>query len=173
MFYTNPSPTIITTLNEGLIINTYQAYLTLFGYTKEEVIGETTCYKFYDNYEDRQITLKELSKNGYFENLEINFRKKNGEKIHGLFSGSLITLRGIPHIISVVLDITERDLAQQKLKESEEKYRRLFENAVEMILVVQDSKIKIYNPIFVKLTGYSNKDIDAADYWEFIHPDER
>ena len=173
IFYTNPSPTIITTLDEGLIINTNQAYLTLFGYTKEEVIGEPTVYKFYENPDDRQIALKEIAKNGYFENLEINFKKKNGENIKGLFSGKLITLRGIPHIISVVLDVTERELIQQKLKKSEEKYRSLFENAVEMIVVVQDSKVKIYNPIFARLTGYSNDEITSMPYWEFVHPDER
>jgi len=173
IFYTNPSPTIITTLDEGIIVNINQAYLNLFGYTKDEVIGETTRFKFYENPDDRLLAINEINKNGFFENLKVNFRKKNGEKISGLFSGKLVTLNGSPHLISVVLDITERELSEQKLKKSEEKYRRLFENAVEMIVVVQDSKIKIYNPIFAQLTGYTNEEISSANFWDFIHEDER
>lgn len=173
IFNTNPSPTIITTLDEGIIVNINQAYLNLFGYTKDEVIGETTRFKFYENPDDRQIALSEITKNGFYENLKINFHKKNGDKIIGLFSGKVVSLNGIPHLISVVLDITEQALTEQKLKESEEKYRRLFENAVEMIVVIQDLKIKIYNPIFAQLTGYSNEEIENTLYWEFIHTDER
>ena len=63
--------------------------------------------------------------------------------------------------------------AEDALRASEEKYRLLFENANESILVAQDSRIKFVNPKFMKVMGYSEMELKSRPFAEFIHPDDR
>ncbi|MDF2952147.1 MAG: rpfG8, partial [Anaerocolumna sp.] len=54
-----------------------------------------------------------------------------------------------------------------------EKYRSLFDNAAEMICVIQDGKYKIYNAMFRELTGYSKVDTDNIHYLDLVSPIDR
>jgi len=59
------------------------------------------------------------------------------------------------------------------LKQSEERYRLLIENAAECISVVQDGIIKFTNPQFSKLTGYSPEELKTVSPTDLIHPDDK
>ena len=66
----------------------------------------------------------------------------------------------------------ERKLAEEALRRSEERYRILFENANEGILVLKKDKIIFANHKFFKTTGYM-EDIIQKSFVEFIHKDDR
>jgi PAS domain S-box-containing protein len=68
---------------------------------------------------------------------------------------------------------TERKESEKALSESEEKYRNLFENATQAIFVVQDGKLAFLNPMTAVLTGYSEDELTARPFTEFLHPDDR
>jgi PAS domain S-box-containing protein len=70
-------------------------------------------------------------------------------------------------------EIAVRRRAEETLRESEEKYRSLFENAVEGILIAQGDRIKFANPALQKLFGWSNRVLTSKPFIEFIHPDDR
>ena len=61
----------------------------------------------------------------------------------------------------------------RRLRESEEKYRRLVANAGEAIVVVQDGRLKFLNRMTGDLTGYSAQELASRLFLEFIHPDDR
>jgi PAS domain S-box-containing protein len=61
----------------------------------------------------------------------------------------------------------------QKLKESEEKYRLLVDNANEAIVVAQDGVLKFSNPNATILTGFSAQELAVKSFTDFIHPDDR
>ncbi len=173
IFNTNPNPTLISSLEEGKIVQINQAFTSLFGFANEEVQGKNVLgIHFYDNPEERGRIIKELLQQGFSSNLEINYRNKNGEKIIGLYSGRLILLEGTPHIISVILDITLRKKAEEEIRKSEEKYRNLFRNATEMIIIIQDDKFKMYNPIFQELTGYTQEELAGFHYLNIVHMED-
>jgi PAS domain S-box-containing protein len=71
------------------------------------------------------------------------------------------------------VDITERKLAGEKLRESEEKYRNLVDGADEAILVVQDGMLKFINHKTAELSGYSGPDLMGKPFSEYIYPDDR
>ena len=70
-------------------------------------------------------------------------------------------------------DVSEAKRAEEALKESEEKYRLLVENAAEAIFVAQDGMLKFANRKTTELIGYSKEDLTSKPFPEFIHPDDR
>jgi len=71
------------------------------------------------------------------------------------------------------LEINERRQAEAALRESEEKYRLLFETAQEAIFIAQDGKILFANPATEKISGYALQDLLYQPFFEFIHPTDR
>lgn len=61
----------------------------------------------------------------------------------------------------------------EALRESEEKYRILVENASEAICVLQDGKCQFCNPKMVETSGYSNSSKAGKRFMDLIHPDDR
>lgn len=67
-------------------------------------------------------------------------------------------------------DLRDND---RKLQNSEKKYRLLIETASEGIVVAQGSSLKFFNPIAMKLTGYSEQELFSLPFIELIHQDDR
>lgn len=174
LFNFNPVPTYITSLEEGKIVKVNQAFLDLFDYDEDDVIGKTVFdINIYETPDERKKILKELQQKGFCNNIEIKLKNRQNKNIIGLYSSRTITLGGMNYIISVLLDITKRKKVETALQKSEEKYRSLFDNAAEMICVIQDGKYKIYNAMFRELTGYSKVDTDNIHYLDLVSPIDR
>jgi PAS domain S-box-containing protein len=60
-----------------------------------------------------------------------------------------------------------------RLRDSEEKYRRLVDNANEAIIVAQDGLLKFLNPKAPEIMGYSREELASRPFAEFVHPDDR
>jgi PAS domain S-box-containing protein len=71
------------------------------------------------------------------------------------------------------IDITDRKLMERALQESEDRFRRTFENAaVGMILTGLDGKLLEYNSRFCEFLGYSAEELQGRRFVEFMDPDE-
>jgi len=73
----------------------------------------------------------------------------------------------------MAIDINDMKVAQEALRDSEEKYRKLVENANEGILVVQDGQLKFVNSRVSELTDYSEEELLSRPLIEFVRPDDR
>jgi len=82
-------------------------------------------------------------------------------------SGQPIMLQG------AIYDITARKLTEEALRKNEEKYRLLVENANDAILIIQDERIKFFNPVALKLMGYTANEFLDMSFKVFIHPQDR
>jgi len=63
--------------------------------------------------------------------------------------------------------------ANAELRESEEKYRLLVENANEAVLVVQDGLFKFFNCKTMEISCYSQEELASKPFAELIHPEDR
>jgi len=101
--------------------------------------------------------------------------RKDGTRAYIEVSLSLIVRSGEKPtgFRGIARDVTERKEAEQKLKESEEEYRQLFQNANEAIFVAQDGKLVFLNPMAIKMIGYSGEGLMSRSFVEFIHQDDR
>ncbi|MCF8343805.1 MAG: response regulator, partial [Bacteroidales bacterium] len=68
-------------------------------------------------------------------------------------------------------EINERKTAEMMLRESEEKYRQIFENANDGIMLTIDGIVKFINPKLYEMTGYLPKECIDRPFSEFLHPD--
>jgi len=79
-------------------------------------------------------------------------------------------------IQAIVRDITERNRAEKALRESEEKFRFLSEQALLGLFVIQDGILKYVNQAAADIVGYSTEELTNLEYEgfaEIIHPDDR
>ncbi len=74
---------------------------------------------------------------------------------------------------SLERDISERKLADEALRHSEERYRQVVENASDAIFVAKGGFITFTNPRLTEKTGYSAEEISDVPFTRFIHPEDR
>lgn len=70
-------------------------------------------------------------------------------------------------------EINERIIAERALKESEEKYRILVENANEAIFIIQNKIIKYANPKALNILGFSKDTLLLDDLLDHVHPEDK
>ena len=134
-FKANPQPMSVTTLAEGRYLDVNESFLSMSGYSRDDVIGFTSTELCnYQNQTDRKALLIEpLSHTNVVRNFELKFRTKSGNVRTLLSSSELIELAGEKCILTASSDITERKQLEQELQRSEREFSTLVENSPDVI----------------------------------------
>ncbi len=130
----------------------------IFGYTTDELIDKRGP-KYVVWPQDWPLVNENIRKRitGEIESIQYEFRgiTNRGELRYIEVYGSRTSYRGRPAVIGTLLDITKRRRAEELLKDAEQKYRSIFENAVEGIFQsAPEGKLISANPAFAKMLGY-------------------
>ncbi|MBI5249867.1 MAG: PAS domain S-box protein [Desulfomonile tiedjei] len=105
---------------------------------------------------------------------ESRFIREDGAVIYGEYASVLADYQGEPAVLSVGRVTTERKRAEDALRENEKRYRELVEKANDIIYLTDEKGLLlIFNPVALRITGYSQTEIDHKHYLELIHPESR
>ncbi|OYT62145.1 hypothetical protein B6U81_01430, partial [Thermoplasmatales archaeon ex4484_30] len=166
----------ICIIKDGLVIFANPRLLQMGGYSEEDVINqpfskfiaEEALDEVMERYRCRMAGEKVES------TYETMLKRKDGGIIFAEFNVSIIDYEGGKAELVIVRDITERKKMEEALKESEEKFRGLVENAHDAIYIITPEGFEYVNPAFEELTGYSSKEILSREFsfWNLIHPDD-
>lgn len=130
-FNCSPDPITISTLKEGRFIEVNDSFVQLSGYGREEAIGHTAFeLNIWVNEDDRLKLIHQLQTQGVIRNWEIAYRCKSGEIMTSLLSAEVIDLDGVPYILAVNHNITERKQTEAQLRLSAQRDRILAETLV-------------------------------------------
>jgi len=135
---------IVSSDSNGNIIFVNQQAIGLYGYDSEkEMLGMSTNDLVSD--EDRgfaSVIMQKCIEDGYIHDVEYGMKCRDGSIRPAEFHAAAIkTTEGITvGFIGVVIDITERKISEKALKENEEKFRQIFQNAKDAIFIHRISK---------------------------------
>ncbi|HEY8909112.1 MAG TPA: diguanylate cyclase [Desulfosporosinus sp.] len=176
VFNTSPDAAMITSLSEGLYVDVNLGFSVMTGYTRAEVIGISTLkMSVWHNIADRQSLITELKDKGIITNMEFVFKRKDGSPFFGTISARIISIRTVPHIVSVIHDITVRKQSERALMESEETYRSILNASPDDITISDlEGRILMISPVAKKMFGYEPnfKGFTSMRVHDFIVPED-
>jgi diguanylate cyclase (GGDEF)-like protein/PAS domain S-box-containing protein len=185
-FQTSLDGIAISHLGDGRYIDANKAFLDIVGYEREEVIGRTSHeINLWVEPGDREKLVDMLRRNSRFQDVEIRYRKKSGQLIWVLLSGSVIEIKGVFCILSLVRDVSESRAAEERLaaaqkaqRTSEARYRTAFQTSPNAVALnrLEDGMYFDVNEAFLDAMGYDRDEIIGRTSREltiWVNPGDR
>lgn len=150
---------VYRTTIDGRILDCNEAMARILGYSSREELMEQSARDLYQDPSHRDDYIAILRRDRMMTSNEISLRRKDGRFCWLIESVHL--LEGDPEILEgTVIDITDRKLAENALRESEERYRRLVERMREGLAQAgNDGVLQFVNDRFCEMVGYEREEL--------------
>ena len=166
-------PIGITTLKEGRFIDVSDAYLRFMGLKRDKVIGHTSSEIGFITEKQREIFIDELNKHGRVENHEMEITASGGQSRYGLFNAVMMSLKHEKYLLTIMIDITDRKQAEEKLVQSEANFRGTFDQSpVGSVMVGLDQRFIRCNWAFCNFLGYSENELIGKTIADITYPED-
>ncbi|HEY6599382.1 MAG TPA: PAS domain S-box protein, partial [Pseudomonadales bacterium] len=162
IFHSSPDAILIMRNSDSTILDFNTSFTRLLGYTREEGIGlPEPALKIWGNEIDRERISAELEAEHECIDFETELVAKNGEVLPIEISVRYVEIDGEICVLCTGRDITKRRLAEKALKESEEKFARIFAGSPDGIVIISliDNRILDINDAFVVASGFSYEEL--------------
>lgn len=172
LFLSNPHPMWVYDLETLQFLEVNDSAVYHYGYSRSEFLAMTI--KDIRPEEDVPALLEDIANAHEVISPARTWRHrlKDGRIRYVEISSHELNYAGRPARLVLALDITERKIAEEKLRESEERYRNILMMAPIGIAIHQDGKIVFTNPAGLRLLGaQSFEQLIGKDIRSIIHPD--
>ena len=168
---------IFVSTKSGRFLDCNPALLDILGYrSKEEFLGIDIARDLYVNPEDRRMFQRLVARNGFVKDFEVEFRRKDGQKITILLTAHPIR-NGKGEIIGyegLNIDITERKEMERRVQEAGKKFQKISEMGEDGIIVIDEgNRIIFANSMATELTGYSNEGLLRMKFTNLLNGRDR
>ena len=146
---------------ERNILDFNDAMLRLHGYSQEDRLAIGRTSEYYYNPEDREKVAAQLLKNGFANELDVKFKRKDGTPYDALLSMQPIEIGGKTLWHAMIQDVSEHKRSEEVLRESEEKFKLLAEHSADIIYKInlESEQYTYASPSVETLFGYSPEEI--------------
>ncbi len=155
---------------KGICLNQNKAAEKMFGYTLQEAVGRSGIEWIAKEY-------RELVKNNMLSGYEGSYQamalRKDGSTFDAKIQGRIMKYKGSTIRITALHDITEKKKAEKDLKNSEEHFRSLIENAADVISILDNRGRIVYeSPSHERVLGYPTGRLIGINSFDLVHPDD-
>ncbi|WP_259765564.1 bifunctional diguanylate cyclase/phosphodiesterase, partial [Pseudomonas protegens] len=173
-----PDILVIARLSDGCLLEVNKAFEEQIGLSAETVIGQTATELNIWGIPGVGPSLLQRLQAGSIRNLEMPFRRHNGQVFTGLISAEPFDLDTTPALVVVVRDISQLKETQQQLQISEEKFAKAFHASPDGLLLTRqrDGLLIEVNEGFSRITGFNSAmslDRSTLDLGIWVNLNER
>jgi PAS domain S-box-containing protein len=146
----------------------------LIGHSREEIIGMHQAQLHPKDKEEAYIKkFQNHISNGHQADYNGEIQHKSGKIIPVWISAQTVEINDKQQMVGIFIDMTERVRAEEKLKESEEKYRELVENIHDIIFSIDNNGIITYiSPVIESVAGYNSFELVGKQFSDFIFKED-
>ncbi|MGE5458128.1 MAG: PAS domain S-box protein, partial [Methanococcaceae archaeon] len=158
----------------GLIVRVNDAFCRMFKKTREELEGHIfTVIHDSARQEDVDIVLGKMAARNIEPRQEMNLVLWNGEVLCVEISNSFLEIEGQPGmLLSIFSNITDRKDMEDKLTESESRFRSLIELSPDAVAIHSEGKVVYVNQAAVRIFGFdSYEELIGQPSFNYVHPD--
>ncbi|BBP55874.1 MULTISPECIES: bifunctional diguanylate cyclase/phosphodiesterase [Pseudomonas] len=173
-----PDILVIARLLDGCLLEVNKAFEEQVGLSAAEVVGRNATELNIWGIQGVGPALLQRLQAGSIRNLEMPFRRSNGQVFTGLISAEPFDLDTTPALVVVVRDISQLKETQQQLQTSEEKFAKAFHASPDGLLLSRqsDGLLIEVNEGFSRITGFNSAlsvDRSTLDLGIWVNLNER
>jgi two-component system, NarL family, sensor histidine kinase UhpB len=174
VFRSSPVAMGISHLPDGRFIEVNDAFLQIYGYSREEIIGHNSDeLGLWVDLEQRARVVASLREDGQARDLEMKCRRKSGEIGDLLASAEIIELEGEECFLSTFFDITRRKKIEETFRENERRYRAVVEDQTEVICRLKsDGTLKFVNDVYCRSFGKTEEELLGKRWHPIAVPED-
>ena len=165
----------IVTLDLKGSITAVNSSVLRFGYEKEDLVGKNILDFVSKEY--WPAVMRDFSKvaQGEPAKNEVELAVPTGKILVEYHAGAIAKENNVAGVLINIRDVTERKKSEELLRESEERFRGLFESIQDPvgIFVGKGGHLIDYNTAFKKSSGYTDEELQGKVFLDFVHPDDR
>jgi two-component system, cell cycle sensor histidine kinase and response regulator CckA len=157
VFHSSPDPMTISTLQDGIYQDVNVAFEHLVGRKREAIIGRrATEIGFFRDKEHRETFIRKVRETNVTQTTELQIRNPSGQVRMVHVSADKIEIKGIQYLLAISRDVTDQRRAEDALRDSEQRYRAVTDNATDVILSIdEEGTVLFVNHAVERIFGYT------------------